>query len=99
MKKSILSIALTVVFSGLALANKPVNDEKKEVKADESTVAWKAYKVTGSHTGTVDLKSGALMFSDGQLSGGEFEVDMTSLVSTDLEGGIQREIRRAFKVR
>lgn len=97
MRKSILSIAMTIVFSGLAIANKPVKEEKKDVKVSESTVTWKAYKVTGSHTGTVDLKSGALMFEDGKLSGGEFEVDMTSLVSTDLEGEYKGKLEGHLK--
>jgi polyisoprenoid-binding protein YceI len=97
MKKNVLSIAMTIVFGALAVANNPVNDEKKEVKTEESTVAWKAYKVTGSHTGTVNLKSGALMFDNGQLSGGEFEVDMTSLVSTDLEGEYKGKLEGHLK--
>ena len=77
MKKNILALALTLVF-GTVLAN-PIDGEKKEVKTDASTVTWKAYKVTGSHTGTIALKSGALMFEEGKLNGGEFTVDMTTI--------------------
>ncbi|UJH68075.1 YceI family protein [Allomuricauda sp. SCSIO 65647] len=97
MKKNVLSLALTLTFGLTALAN-PIDGEKKEVKTDASTVTWKAYKVTGSHTGTVDLKSGALMFDDnGKLSGGEFEVDMTSLISTDLEGEYKGKLEGHLK--
>ncbi len=85
MRKGIVSLALTMVL-GSATATEPVVEEKKEVKAEESTVTWKAYKVTGSHTGTVDLEKGFLMFDDDKLTGGEFTVNMSSLVSTDLEG-------------
>ena len=85
MKKGVLSLALALVF-GAATATEPVADEKKEVKTDESKVTWKAYKVTGSHTGTVELESGALMFDGEKLTGGEFTVNMPTLVSTDLEG-------------
>lgn len=84
MKKGVLSLAFALVF-GTAFATDPV-EEKKEVNTEKSTVTWKAYKVTGSHTGTVELESGALMFDDDQLTGGEFTVDMSTLVSTDLEG-------------
>lgn len=83
MKKEVFSLALAMVF-GVVTATEPVAEEKKEVKTDASTVTWKAYKVTGSHTGTVALTSGALMFDDDKLTGGEFEVDMTTLISTDL---------------
>ena len=85
MKKGVFSLALAMVF-GVATATEPVVEDKKEVKTDASTVTWKAYKVTGSHTGTVDLKSGALLFDGDKLTGGEFTVDMPTLVSTDLEG-------------
>lgn len=85
MKKTILnfSILIALVFSTAAFTTLK---EKKEVKTSESTVTWKGYKVTGSHEGTVSLESGALMFEEGKLTGGEFVVDMTTLTSTDLEG-------------
>lgn len=90
MKKNIVTLALTLVF-GSVLAN-PVDGEKKEVKTDQSTVTWKAYKVTGSHTGTIALKSGALIFDDGKLTGGEFTVDMTTINTTDLEGDYKNKL-------
>lgn len=85
MKKGVFSLALALVF-GVVTATEPVAEEKKEVKTETSKVTWKAYKVTGSHTGSVNLKSGALMFDGDKLTGGEFVVDMPTLVSTDLEG-------------
>ena len=86
MKKSVFSLVLAVVVGSTAFASTPVEVVKKEVKTAESTVTWKGYKVTGSHYGTINLKEGALMFDGDQLTGGEFVVDMTSLISTDLEG-------------
>lgn len=85
MKKGVFSLAMALVFS-VATATEPVADEKKEVKTDASTVTWKAYKVTGSHTGTLHLEQGSLIFDNEKLTGGEFTVDMSSLVSTDLAG-------------
>ena len=89
---------MAVIFGAAATATTPVNGEKKEVKTEESTVTWKAYKVTGSHTGTVNLKSGALLFEEGKLSGGEFVVDMTSLVDNDLEGEYKGKLEGHLKV-
>lgn len=51
-----------------------------------STIVWKGYKVTGEHTGYVKLKNGTLDYSGGQLKGGEFVIDMSSIKCTDLEG-------------
>ncbi len=86
MKKTISSIVTVILFAFSATATEPVGDEKKEVKTETSTVTWKAYKVTGSHVGTLDLKEGSLSFEEGKLTGGEFVIDMTTITSTDLEG-------------
>ncbi len=86
MRKSVFSLVLAVVVGSTAFATTPVEIVKKEVKTAESTVTWKGYKVTGSHYGTINLKEGALMFDGDQLTGGEFVVDMTTLISTDLAG-------------
>lgn len=97
MKKNVLSLALAIVFGASATASTPIDGEKKEVKTKESKVTWKAYKVTGSHTGTVDLKEGALMFDGDKLTGGEFVVNMASLVSTDLEGEYKGKLEGHLK--
>jgi polyisoprenoid-binding protein YceI len=97
MKRSVFTLAFALIATGSVSATEPVEVDRKEVKAGESTVTWKAYKVTGSHTGTVALKSGALLFEEGQLTGGEFEVDMTSLIATDLEGESRQKLEGHLK--
>ena len=76
----------TMAFSPATTVNTgdPVS---KSVDLKNSEVVWKGYKVLGSHTGTIGLKSGNLQFTDGVLTGGQFEIDMNSIVCTDLEGG------------
>jgi len=96
MKRSIFTIALAF-FTASIYATEPVAEEKVTVKAEESTVTWKAYKVTGSHTGTVALKSGDLVFDNGTLKGGSFEVDMTSIICTDLEGEYKEKLEGHLK--
>ncbi len=91
MKTSILSLAFTLFFGGALLAN-PIDGEKKAVKVEESTVTWKAYKVAGSHTGTIALKSGNLEFDGEKLVGGEFVVDMSSINTTDLTGDYKNKL-------
>ena len=60
---------------------------KKEVDVKSSTVEWTGKKITGAHTGTIQLKNGFLNLSEeGELTGGEFVMDMTSIVVTDLTG-------------
>lgn len=96
MKKNLLILALAIILGFTATATEPAV-EKKEVNTEESTVTWKAYKVTGSHTGTVDLKEGSLIFDEGKLTGGEFVVDMSSLISTDLEGEYKGKLEGHLK--
>ncbi|MEO1012784.1 MAG: YceI family protein [Bacteroidota bacterium] len=97
MKNGVLSLALALVFGATATANNPIDGEKKEVKTSESKVTWKAYKVTGSHYGTVNLKEGALIFDGDKLSGGEFVVDMNTLVATDLQGEYKGKLEGHLK--
>ena len=91
MKKSTLSIVFALVFGAAASAKRPIDGEKKAVKVSESTVTWKAYKVTGSHSGTIALKEGSLVFEGDKLTGGEFVVDMTTINTTDLKAGEGKE--------
>ncbi len=91
MKKTVLSIALALVFGFSATATTPIDGEKKEVNVAQSTVTWKGYKVTGSHEGKINLKSGFLMMEGKTLTGGEFVVDMTSITNTDMTAGNGKE--------
>jgi len=91
MKKSLLSLALVTIFGFTATASSPIDGEKKEVNVSKSTVTWKAYKVTGSHNGNINLKSGHLEMKGKKLIGGEFVVDMSSITCNDLEAGSGKE--------
>jgi polyisoprenoid-binding protein YceI len=75
----ILSISIITLFSFTTHVNK-VNANK-----NNSTVIWTGSKPTGSHTGNVTLKDGHLLFDHGNLVGGEFIIDMTSITCTDIE--------------
>ena len=86
MKKLIKSAMLTLAGAFLLVSFSTLNDSKP-VRVNESQVAWKGHKVTGSHSGTIALKSGNLEFKNDKLTGGDFVIDMTTINTTDLEGG------------
>ncbi len=90
-------MVFALVFGLTATATEPTKTDKKEVKTESSKVTWKAYKVTGSHTGTIDLKSGALHFDGDKLTGGEFVVDMPTITVTDLEGEYKGKLEGHLK--
>ena len=76
----------SIAFALVTLITLSATAQTKKVDAAKSTVNWVGKKVTGSHEGTIDLKDGALVFKGTKLSGGMFNVDMTSINTTDLEG-------------
>jgi polyisoprenoid-binding protein YceI len=96
MKKSIFSVVIALVFAN-AQATEPIKGDQKDIKVSESTVVWKGHKVTGSHEGTINLKSGHLEMENGKLTGGSFTVDMASIACTDLEGEYKGKLEGHLK--
>lgn len=74
---------LTTALFSAALA---LNSYGVEIDKEQSSLVWKGTKVTGEHTGHLSFKNGDAKIKDGNLVGGEFEVDLNSLTVTDLEG-------------
>jgi polyisoprenoid-binding protein YceI len=66
--------------------------EKKQVDTDQSIINWVGYKVTGQHEGTITLQQGSLEFNKGQLTGGNFVMDMTSINTTDIQGDYKKKL-------
>ncbi len=85
MKKITLSI-LALALSGTLFANGPKKSESFKVDAAKSNVTWLAKKVTGQHNGKVILDNGSLTVSNDKITGGKFEIDMTSIEVLDLQG-------------
>jgi len=81
MYKLILSLLLVVFMLQFSVAN----DANYKVDVKQSKLEWHGKKVTGEHNGLINIKSGSLQFKDGMLVGGEFEIDMNSIVDLDLE--------------
>jgi len=64
------------------------NNAKKavayKVDAAKSVVKWNAKKVTGEHYGTVALSNGSLNVDGTKVTGGNFEIDLTTIKCDDL---------------
>ncbi|WP_111309860.1 YceI family protein [Confluentibacter sediminis] len=97
MKNKIKSLAIVALVAFTTFSFIAVSAEKKEIKTDKSKLVWKGYKFTGSHDGTIGIKSGSLTFEGDKLTGGEFVVDMTSLISLDTEGGMKDRLEGHLK--
>ncbi|MFY9241966.1 MAG: YceI family protein [Polaribacter sp.] len=98
MKKSIITLlVLAAVFTAFKSPKKEsvvLNDAIKisktstedNVDVTASILTWKGSKPTGSHDGTVALKSGNLEMKNGSLIGGVFVVDLNTIKNLDMEG-------------
>ncbi len=81
--KQVVFLILTV---GCFFTLQSFTVKKEDVKIKSGALAWVGSKVTGSHEGTIGLKSGYLTLDNNDLVGGEFVIDMTTIVCTDLSG-------------
>lgn len=96
MKKTLIFSFAAVAFVVLLAAfSGPAQTMQVDTKA--SVISWKGYKVTGSHYGKISLKSGKLDFNNGALTGGSFEIDMTSMTCEDLSGGMADKLLNHLK--
>ncbi|MDB4297213.1 YceI family protein [Flavobacteriaceae bacterium] len=80
-KSAILGALALVAVSFTATAQ-----ESHAIKTSESSIEWLGKKVTGEHTGTINFKEGNVSIKKGNLVGGSFVVDMTTINVTDLQG-------------
>ena len=55
------------------------------VDLDKTKIQWTGQKVTGEHTGTLNLSEGWIIMEDNLLNSGRLIFDMTSISNTDLE--------------
>ena len=50
----------------------------------QSNIDWMGKKVTGAHNGTIAIKEGEIVVTDGELTGGKFVIDTTSIKILDI---------------
>lgn len=81
-----IAIALLVAFGTVT-----ASAQQKKIDVQKSNISWLGKKVTGQHEGTVNLKEGVLIFKGKNLTGGNFIVDMNSIIVTDLKAGQGKE--------
>jgi polyisoprenoid-binding protein YceI len=88
MKKMFVFALAGLFITTASIANGPgkskAADKTLAVDTKSSTVVWGAKKVTGTHAGTVPLTSGSLIVDNDKLKGGNFVIDVKSLVVTDV---------------
>jgi len=83
-------LSISAIAVGVALLAASFTAPKADVtyKADASatTITWTGKKVTGQHTGLVKLSKGTLVSDGKSFKSGSFDIDVTSITTTDLTG-------------
>jgi len=87
MKK--IALAAIVIFMATSLS---MVAQSSEVNLDQSTIKWEGKKIGTDHHGEIQFQSGSLEMQNGQITGGVFVVDMTTITNEDIsnEGRNQR---------
>lgn len=104
MRKLIYLFGITIFFAsctpknadqaktGEAKAVEEATGIEYSLNATNSIISWRGTKPGGEHTGTVAAKSGSLMIENETITGGSFEIDLTSIVNHDLEGDMNARL-------
>ncbi len=58
---------------------------KFQIQTASSNVNWTGKKVLGLHTGSINIANGFIEMAEDTIIGGEVQIDMTSIVITDIE--------------
>ncbi len=101
MKNQIIKIATVFVMVLAIVSCKKAKNETEAKAAEEvsevagassytadasaSTIAWKGTAPTKAHNGTISISEGSLALDGGKLTGGNFIIDMNSIVCLDIE--------------
>ena len=80
MKKLIL-----LTFVSILIEFNIQGQETFKISPEKSTIEWLGEKVTGAHSGYINLQSAFFFFEDEKFVGGEFNIDMNSIKCTDIE--------------
>lgn len=108
MKKNISKLTLLLVVAVLAFACKGNEkseageaQDKMEGASDVTTyiadvdgsqIEWEAGKLTGNHTGYLNVAKGYINLNENnEIAGGEFVIDLSTITVTDLEEGKGKE--------
>jgi len=94
MKKIFIAFIALLAAGAMAFTGA---EDTYTVDTEDSYINWRARKVTGTHNGKVMLKSGTLAFDNGELTGGNFEIDMPTITVEDLTGNGKAKLEGHLK--
>lgn len=79
-----MKFMLVAAVAAAALMSFTMKDGEYKVDITKSKITWLGKKVTGEHTGGINIAEGSLTTKSKKITGGSFAIDMTSITCTDL---------------
>ena len=76
---------MKVIFVGTVLVTLITASDTLQINVDSSNINWTGRKITGEHSGTLNLSKGWVVMEQDLVIGGKFIFDMTSIKNTDME--------------
>jgi polyisoprenoid-binding protein YceI len=88
MKKSISFVFAVLLSASTVFATKTESQKSTfDIDTKASKVFWTGKKVTGEHTGYLSVGNGTVVLENDVVSGAQINMDLKSIVCTDLEAG------------
>jgi polyisoprenoid-binding protein YceI len=81
------SIAILLAFVAICSGSTSASAEgtrRVEISPTESSISWVGRKLTGSHAGTVPVKSGEVVLDGNSIKSGSFGIDLAGVKVTDI---------------
>ncbi len=89
--------SVMIAFLAIATLSFSAYAGKKPIDPKRSVIKWEGKKITGKHNGDIKFKSGNVDLKDGNLVGGSFVVDMTTINVLDLTGDYKEKLEGHLK--
>ena len=84
---------LITLFSGLT-----IGAQEKEININRSKIKWIGKEITTKiHFGSLQFNNGKIILNNDQIVGGDFSVDMKSLIDEDLSGKSKQYLENHLK--
>ncbi len=85
MKKIILSLITVAAIAAFAFTTTDaIKTKTYTIDTKLTSATWLGKKVTGQHSGAVNISKGTIESKGKTITGGSFEFDMTSITNTDI---------------
>lgn len=95
MKKSKL-ILFAMAFAAFSFVGQSAYAQDNfKVNVENSSLNWKGYKPTGSHTGTITLASGNIAVKNNKLTDGSFVADMNTIKEAEGSAKLEGHLKSA----